>query len=522
MDEGNALLVPELSVPNAADEEARAAPIVRRLAEVVGALAVAEVFMSPTRLEKTMSVAEAIGKLLGEPSLTRVLVLRALSSPPRLRTALAELKPAASHLHAPERAAVMHELVPLVEGDTNPTIAGLIQNLADALSVPVPNHSANHGRSVFDALGYFAMRLVRSETRLLAEAREFAADFDEPELFAVVMTARQTGDQSVMVSALGLAVDAIRKRIAAISRAVEVHAEALSVARELDQAADQIERVARQRYAAITRRATMLRRHIREDLNALAEDAAEEFEADFRRMAEKNNSWFGKLDAADLNDRLVVKNLERRYRNLSRRYQDQLDLLHTEVSEFCDEFMRVGDEALRPIARHEFRNVAPHPSLELRVKAAVDRASTRTLVGGAAGAAASGAAVHVGLLSGAAIVGAVATPVGVVVLGAVALASVWKMFATPRERRRRDPRERARTLDDGLREEIRANLPRFDQAVDAVLTRFRAAAVPDIAGPRVEAARIREIASAHRTVACRVIEAANARIEHLIRISQTG
>jgi hypothetical protein len=516
MDDAN-----ELKVPNVTDEEAQADPIVAKLANVIGALAAAEAFMSPTRFEKTMSAAEAIGKLLGEPSLTRVLVLRTLSSPPRLRTALAKLKLTASNLPAPQRADLMHALVALVEGDDDPSLPGLIQNLANAFSLPAPSHSTNGESSVFDALGSLVISLVHPETRLIAEAREFATDFGEAELFAASVTAWQTGDQSIIIRALGLAVDSVRKRCAAASRAAEAQAEALSIARELDDAADQMEQVARQRYAALTRRATVLKRHIREDLNALAEDAAEEFEVDFRRLAEKNTGWFGKLDSADLNDR-SVKNLERRYRNLSRRYQDQLDLLHTEVFEFCDEFTHAGDEALRPIARHEFRAVAPHPSLELRVKAAVDRATTRTLVGGAAGAAASGAAVHVGLLSGAAIAGAVATPVGVVVLGAVALAGMWKLFATPSERRKRDPRERARELDDKLRQQITANLPCFDQAVDAVLTQFQEVAVPDIFGPRVEAARIREIASAHRTIARRVVEEANGRIERLIRVSQTG
>lgn len=364
------------------------------------------------------------------------------------------------------------------------------------------------------------MRLVHSEKPFIAEAREFAADFGESELLSAAIMARETGDQSTMFVAVGPAVDSVFKHCAAVSHAAEAQAEALSIARELDDAADQMERIAHQRYAALARRATMLKRHIREDLNALAEDAAEEFEVDFRRLAEKNSGWLARLDTADLNDR-AVKNVERRYRNLSRRYQDQLDLLHTEVFEFSDEFTHAGDEALRPIARHEFRAVAPHPSLELRMKAAVDRATTRTLVGGAAGAAASGAAVHVGLLSGAAVAGAVATPVGVVVLGAIALASVWKLFATPSKRRKRDPRERSRELDDRLRQQITANLPCFDQAIDAVLTQFRAVAVPDISRPRIEAARIREIASAHRTIARRVVEEANGRIERLIRVSRT-
>jgi hypothetical protein len=509
----------ELRVPNSADDEARAAPIVAKLANAIGALAAAEGFISPIRLETTMTVTEAIGKLLGEPSLTRVLVLRALSSPLPPRTAIADLKAAAETLPAPERAAVMDEFAPLIEGDSRSSIAA---NLAGTLDVRLPNHPAHDGNRMFDALGSFAQRAMRfrhSETPELTEARKFAADFEKAWLVEAVMTAQQNGDRSALIHPVELAVNEVRKRIAAVSRAVEAQAEALSVAQELEDAANQIERVARQRYAAITRRATMLKRQLREDLNALAEDAAEEFEIDFRRSAEKRGGWSGKVDTSDLNDRLVVKNLERRYQNLTRRYQDQLELLDIEVLEFGDEFTHVGDEALRPMARHDFRSIAPQPSLELRIKAAVDRASTRTLLGGAVGAAASGAAVHVGLVSAAAIAGAAAAPV---VLGAIALAGVWKIFANPGERRERDPRERARALDDKLREEIMANLPRFDQAVGAILTRFRAAVVPDIARPRVEAERIREIASAHRAIARKVIEAANARIEHLTRAFQPG
>ena len=513
----------ELLVPCAADQEALAPPIVAKLAAVIGALAAAEDFVAPTRFEKAMVVAEAIGRLLGEPPLVRVLVLRSLSSPPELWAAIGDLKPAASHLSAPERAAIMHELAPLIDDGARPAIQGFVPDLAGSLGLR-PNRVAGDEKSVFEAVGSFAeraMRLVRSERRLVVEARGFAMDFEQPQLLVEAAKAQQSGDMIPLGLSLGPAIDAVRERVTSVWRAAEAQAEMLSVAQELDAAADQIERVARQRYAAITRRATMLKRHIREDLNVLAEDAAEELEVDFRRLSEKKTAWFGKLDTADLNDRLVTKNLERRYGNLTRRYQDQLELLDTEVSEFCDEFTRIGDEALRPMARHEFRKIAPHPSLELRVKAAVDRASTRTLLGGAAGATAAGAAVHAGLVSGAAIAGVAAAPVGVVVLGVIALAGVWKVFANPGERRKRDPRERARMLDERLRQEIMGNLPRFDQAVDAILDRYRAVAVPDIAGPRVEAERIREIAAAHRIVARSVVEAANARIERLIRASQS-
>jgi hypothetical protein len=507
----------ELHVPSAADDEAKAAPVVGKLADVIGAIAAAGGFISPARLEIALSVAETIGRLLGEPSLSRVLVLRAMTAPPRLRAAFSDLKTAALPLSVAERAAIMHELSLMIHADVALAATGLLSDLAGALDVRPPSGPAHDGTSLFDALGFLrerTLRYVRSETPLLTEAREFSSDFNETQLLSAI----RAGDEKALVHSLGLAVDTVRKRIAAVTRAADAQAEALSIAKELDDVADQIERVARQRYASITRRASMLKRHLREDLNALAEDAAEEFEVDFRRLAETRRSWFGKLDTSDLNERLVIKNLERRYRNLTHRYQDQLDLLSVEVSEYCEEFTQIGDDALRPMARHQFRRIAPHPSLELRVKAAIDRASTGTLMGGAAGVAASGAAVHFGLMSAAAL----ATPVGAVLLGAVAFAGIWKAFASPGERRKRDPRERARALDDKLREAIMANLPNFDQAIDAISAHFRAVVVPDVARPRVEAERIREIASAHRMIATQVVEAANTRIERLIRASQTA
>jgi hypothetical protein len=150
------------------------------------------------------------------------------------------------------------------------------------------------------------------------------------------------------------------------------------------------------------------------------------------------------------------------------------------------------------------------------MKAAVDQATSRTLIAGAAGAFASGAAVQSGMVTAAAVVGVAVTPVGIAILGTLAAAGVWKVFATPRERHRRDLRERSRDLEEGLRKEILTNLPQFEHAVDVVVSRFRLAAIPEITGPRVEAERIREIADAHRSVAQSVAKAANLRIDRLL------
>jgi hypothetical protein len=252
-------------------------------------------------------------------------------------------------------------------------------------------------------------------------------------------------------------------------------------------------------------------------LEALVEDAAEEFEVDFRRFSEQKKGLFGTTDTADLNDRMVVKNLERRYQHLARRYQDELDLFDREVSEFGEEFTRIGDEALAPVARHAFRTMAPHPALALRVKAAADRASTRVLGAGAVGAA--GAAVHASLVGVGVMAGVAAAPVGAAALGVIALAGAWKMFAAPTERRRRDLRERTQGLREKLREEMMGKLPQFEVTVDAIVERFHATVVPDIMLPRLEAERIRRVAAAHQTVARGVRMAADARIQGLIAMT---
>ncbi len=203
-------------------------------------------------------------------------------------------------------------------------------------------------------------------------------------------------------------------------------------------------------------------------------------------------------------------------------FRSLLDLLEREVSEFCEEFTRLSDEALIPLARFEFRSIAPKSSLEQRTKAAVDRAATRTLWAGSAAAIGSGAAIQAGVISATVVASAAAAPVGVAILGVIAAAGVWKAFASPSERKKKDIRERTLSLEESLRELMMANLPRFEKAVDDVVERYTAGALPDICSPRVEAARIREIATSYTIVAKNVREAADARIQKaLLQIEGT-
>ncbi|MDQ1300372.1 MAG: hypothetical protein QG637_289, partial [Chloroflexota bacterium] len=402
--------------------------------------------------------------------------------------------------------------------------AELAPEVASALGVPIPESLKRSGsvlREAGESLVEKARRLVRTENPLLAEARGFAVDFGQPAILAAVKTAQRTGDIQPVLEALPASLDAVTREIASLTRITTGQVEAEKVANQLDTAAEQMKRVADQRFAAIMRRAAMLKRHLKDDLEEMVEDAVDEFEVDFRRLAE-NKKWFGRSDTNDMNDRVVVKNLERRYRNLARRYQDHLDLLEREVSDYCDEFTRIGEEALKPLMRHEFRGVVPSAGASLRAGTAIDKATAGTLAAGTAAAAAGGVAMQAGVLTTAAVAGVALTPVGAAVLGAVALAGVWKLVASPGDRRRRDARDRARALEDTLRAEIAANYPRFCDAVDRITARFQAAAIPDISRPRIEADRMREIAAARRSVAQSVADAAQARVNYMIGYLRLG
>jgi len=504
-----------LRVPTGAADEANAIPVINNLARLIASLAGQDGLQSPKKLDLALLASKDIGSIIKETTLMRVYCLRALSAPELLDNVLSDLDGQAAIYSAPERAAILRSLSELItaQATVNRSVGAKI---ASILEIPLPDQLRGMEPSgISEAIGNFAsraVRLIRTEPPIISIARQFGQVLGEDNLLLSVVDAQKSGDLSRLAIALQAALLNVQSRAEVVVRAAEEQYKALYIAEELEFAARSIEEVATQRYSSIIRRAIMLKRQLREDLYALSEDAAEEFEADFRRLSE-NTGWFGRLDSSNMNDRLVIKNLERRYQRLARRYQDQLDLLDREISEYTAEFTRISDEALRPIARHEFREMAPHPVLELRVKAAVDRATTRTVAAGAAGAVASGAAVQAGLLSGAAILGAAATPVGMVILGAVAVAGVWKMFATPAERKKRDVRQRSKELEDNLRNEILSNLPFFEKAVDLVVARFTSQAIPDISRPRIEAERIREIASMQKDLAAAVMQSAVARIE---------
>lgn len=181
-----------LPIPTAAEDEARVDPIVASLANLIGSLAASDSLKSPRRFETAMAVAQTVGGLLDEPSLTRVLCLRALCAPPNPRSVLAEVKRHAGTLSAPDRAAAMRSLAELLGDDAPQSVQALSPDVAAALAVPLPDNLRRVGATLGETFGHFAgraMRLVRSEPEIVTSARDFAIELGEVQLLTAVAEA---------------------------------------------------------------------------------------------------------------------------------------------------------------------------------------------------------------------------------------------------------------------------------------------------------------------------------------------
>ena len=507
----------KLVIPDAEEVEQRARKVVHVLANIICAIVTSSVFLSPRRFEKALQAAQEIGNILGEPSLMRVLVLRRLETKTDLDQAILDLEENANDLSSSERANVMRSLALLLAEEDEALVREFAPRVSSALDIRLPESLRREEPGVLGSFSRFASNVVGAFRSPAPDgaAREFARDFNDTNLMRLLDASIKNSEKLDFTEILEQKAKAVHQHIETLILAADEERKNLIIAQELEEVAQRMEKVAQQRYAAIMRRAKMLKRHLRTELHALTEEAASEFEVQFRRIHGARKRFFGRTETLEMNESIVIKMLQSQYERLSVRYNDNLDLLSREISEYCEEFTRIGDEALRPIARHEFRKVVPNARLEQRVKNALDRASDKTLVAGVIGAVASGAAVQTGVVTAAALAGAAAAPIGILVLSAVGMAALWKAFADPDDRRKRDASERKQDLEERLRQEIMSNEERFEQALEELIQRFRDTVLPDISEPRIEASRLREIAQSQLKASQRIREDAQDKLRRL-------
>jgi hypothetical protein len=490
----------ELVIPSSEEVDQLVSPIIWPLAQLLAFVIRREDgIISPQSFTLALSISRKIGLIFDEPNYSELAVLRAIETQEQpIKLILKSIRNTAVTLDDQTRVRIM-DLICVLLPRIRTGIDELSKEVSEVLSVSIPEslRKPNEGYIAFNMIGHFLNKSSASHQNdsFVNNVRILGSCLDNDNMSRDLLRLRETKKHDAVAELIPVFEQQVNSQINAFLMQYQAQDNSSELVEGLIAAAATLEKVAAQRYVSVARRAGLLVRHLRDELHGLVEDAAYQFEADYHRRAEKKR-WFNSVENADLNDSLV-KNIEGRYRVLALRYQEQLDLLDRDISEYCEEFYRLSNEAFKPIAAYDFRKIVPKPSLELRLKASLDRGSNRALLTGGAAATATGMAVHAGLIAATSVTGLAFAPVGVAVLGTLALAGVWKAFSSPAERIKRDKRERPKTLEDALRTQILSNLPRYEAELEKILSRYRRAVLPEITSPKTEANRIRQIAEFH-------------------------
>ncbi len=207
------------------------------------------------------------------------------------------------------------------------------------------------------------------------------------------------------------------------------------------------------------------------------------------------------------------KAFARRHDKLKHRHDDQIQLLRNELSEYRDDCTEAMRDAVTPISLAEWRLAIPGPTTSARVKDALDQGATRTLASGAVAAAGAAGAISAGWIAPAAVAGVVAAPIGIAVLGVVAAAGVWKLYANREERPRGEQRARAEDIRQAAHSKVAGAFSGVSAALDEVAEGFRDVSLSRIAPLRHDAERIREMCTLQKELGRRIGIDAQRRLE---------
>lgn len=485
----------DLRVPSVTIVDELAAPEITVVASLIAAIAGRDGILSPREFEAGLRVAESVAHVSEFPAVVRSMILRAFDTAPKsVEDALRALVSARGGIAEATRRPLLEAFFPLLmeQGkDARP----LARQIAAALALPNPDVLLS-GSALPVELSYVAALMQYAESALntgnakmniAIKIAEFSGDKN-----SLRKTPVEAGDLDQNLDHM---LRAMMKQVVCsvtkIAKSKDYYDSQLKVAHALDRTADELERQYKARLRAIAKRIELLRKHVAEDTSRLAEDGGDEAEVDLRRMAEKRGILL-RHDDRDVRERVIVKSLARRHNELKSRYDEEIQLLRDELSEFRNDFYEAARSAVSSISLADWRNAIPGPTTAALVKDALDHGANRTLAGGAVAAVGAVGAVHFGLIAPAVVVGIVAAPVGAAVLGVIAAAGLWKMFADRSERLRGEQRDRAEAIRQAAHGEIGHAFSQVSAAIAEIGDGFREACLSQLAPLRHQAERIRE------------------------------
>lgn len=497
----------DLRVPSITILDSEAAPEATMVAFLVASIAGRDGVLTPHEFVKGLGVADAIAELSDDPSVLRSLILRAFNLPPKpLDVILRELN--AAHTTIPEQARrpLLEALFPLL-ATQGEQARPLTRRIAVALHIvnieAILNASGLPAElSNMTALLRRAGGALGRGTEKIDLATEVAKFTGDEALLRLLHGDRRERDAQ-LDGVLAATLEQLRRSLVTLADADEQYENQLAVAHSLERTADDLERQCKARLRAIAKRIEVLRKHVAEDIERLSEIGGDEAEVDLRRMSEKRGILL-RRDDQDVRERMIAKTLARHHDDLKRRYDEQIQLLRDELTEYQNDFVEAARSVITPISLAEWRFLVPEATASARVKDALDRGASRTLAGGAVAAAGAAGAVGLGWVAPAAIAGAVVAPVGAAVLGVVAVAGMWKIYANREERLRSEQRSRAEAIRQVARSKVGQAFAEVANAIDDIADGFHHASLSQIAPLRHDAERIREMCTLQKALTRRI------------------
>lgn len=505
-----------LQVPSIRQTDAELAPGAALVGSLIASIAGSDGVLTPREYAAGLSVADAVAGLSEDPAVVRSLILRAFESAPKaLEIVLKELNASRATLPEAARRPLLEALFPLLatQNDQARPLARKIGEALDLKNVDVLLQTSglpNDGNSVktFFRRAGSAFSKSSSDVDLAQEMLEYTGDED---LQRVLQSERHERDQQLQ-AAVTQAFDRLRETLVILQHGADSQAENKDVANSLKRNADELERQFKARLRSVGKRLVVQRRHITEDVADLSESGGDEAEVDLRRMSEKRGILL-RNDDRDVRERMISKSFARRHDRLKRRHDEQIQLLKDELAEYRDDFEEAAKDTIATVSLADWRLTIPGATTSARVKDVLDQGATRTLATGAVAAAGAAGAVGIGWIPAAAVAGVVAAPVGVAVLGVVAAAGVWKLYANRDERLRGEQRSRAEAIRKATLTKSSDALAEVSIALDEIAADFREVSLSRLTPLRQDVERIHEMCELQRELTRRISLDAQHRLE---------
>jgi polyhydroxyalkanoate synthesis regulator phasin len=470
----------ELIIPEAVEAEEKISGFVPVLARVIAALAMANGPITILEYTCCIKTANKIADSIKDPALSEAdgpallsaIVMRALASGKSdLDGALRDLKAAAKSMPDDVRRAALEITAPIAALQGNQA-QDLYRSVANALRTQEDQRVLSEfvppkDRSLLDIIKGFIKRRDEKLESVLAVA--FA--YGHAGLVKEISDTLAEGGAKNVEKARRMCQD-LEEQIGKDADELFKQRESLSLRREFavqvsDAVSANVQQV-KQRLGALERWVDLQKREFAEDVEDFITGALQEIELGLRdRM--QGHSWLKESAWKTFAKNQHGRALQTRYDKLRWRHERRVELLERELMLFHNELIASRPRLLRDIARKEFVGLVLPQSSKMRLMGSIDHIASFTLLTtGLAGA----GSVAVAISGLATLPAHIVFPLSAAILGPMAIASLYKVFTNPEERKQKEIHSKMEEIEEGLRNVIEGAKERNAEALETIVNDF--------------------------------------------------